>query len=67
LDDGRQFIVNKNAPLRQIWLSSPKSGAWHFEWDSDDESWRSTRGARVDLADLLADELESVTGIRPEL
>ncbi|MDR3438000.1 iron donor protein CyaY [Telmatospirillum sp.] len=62
LADGGQYIVNKNAPLRQIWLSSPQSGAWHFAWDSEDECWRSTRGAPIDLTDLLADELEAVTG-----
>lgn len=65
LPDGGQYIVNKNAPLCQIWLSSPKSGAWHFEWDEATERWRSTRGAKVALDDLLADELRAVTGTRP--
>jgi len=31
LDDGRQFVINGHAPLRQIWLASPISGASHYE------------------------------------
>ncbi len=42
LPGGGQYIINKSAPLRQIWLSSPRSGAWHFEWDVAAEGWRST-------------------------
>lgn len=67
LPDGGQYIVNKNEPLRQIWLSSPKSGAWHFDWDVASERWLSTRGERVALTDLLADELAAITGVRVEL
>ena len=28
--DGATYLINKHAPLRQIWLSSPISGAGHF-------------------------------------
>ena len=45
LDDGRQFVVNGNAHLRQIWLASPISGASHYESLDDGKSWHSTRGA----------------------
>ena len=62
LSDGGQYIVNKNAPMRQIWLSSPRSGAWHFDWDEAGACWRSTRGQPVNLADLLAEELKAATG-----
>lgn len=64
LADRSQYVINKNSPLRQIWLSSPKSGAWHFEWDAQSERWRSTRGETVALDDLLLDELAATTGIR---
>ncbi len=64
LPDGGQYIVNKNAPLKQIWLSSPRSGAWHFVWDAATERWRSTRGEKVALDDLLIGELEEITGTR---
>ena len=48
--DGRQFVVNKHAPTREIWLSSPISGAVHFARRG--EEWVSTRGP-----DRLADRL----------
>ena len=52
-----QYVVNKHAPNRQIWLSSPRSGAWHFDWDPATERWRSTRDATVELTGLLGGEL----------
>ena len=67
LPGGGQYIINKNAPMRQIWLSSPKSGASHFDWDESADGWRSTRGEKVSLTELLADELEQATGTRVAL
>lgn len=59
LPKGGQYVINKHAPNREIWLSSPTSGAWHFAWDG--ETWRSTRGAET-LFLLLAGELERACG-----
>lgn len=53
LTDGRQFIVNKHAPSREIWLSSPVSGAHHFAWR--DGAWRSTRTIETLAERLIAD------------
>jgi frataxin len=64
LPDSGQYIVNKNAPLKQIWLSSPRSGAWHFQWDAELEQWLSTRGEKVALDALLVDELSQITGTK---
>lgn len=61
LDSGGQYVVNKHAPNRQIWVSSPVSGASHYDYDPATEGWRSTRGD-VTLADLLARELMAATG-----
>ena len=44
-DDGT-WIVNKHAPTRQIWLSSPKSGARHYAFDAGSGQWRDTQGRR---------------------
>jgi len=27
---GKQYVINKHTPTRQIWLASPVSGAGHF-------------------------------------
>ena len=32
--DAGTWVVNKHAPTRQIWLSSPKSGARHYAFDA---------------------------------
>lgn len=61
LADGRQYVINKHAPNRQIWVSSPVSGAAHFDYDPASQSWRSTRGG-AELTRLLADELSAATG-----
>jgi len=62
LADRRQYIVNKNAHLGQIWLSSPISGAWHFEYDAAADGWLSTRGGGENLLALLAGELSTASG-----
>ena len=48
-DDGT-WIINKHAPTKQIWLSSPLSGARHYAFDAVSGQWKDTRGG----ADLLA-------------
>jgi frataxin len=54
LADGGRYVINRHAPNRQIWVSSPRSGAWHFE--RRDGQWVSTRGSeRLDA--LLGAEL----------
>jgi len=55
------FILNKHAPLKQLWLSSPVSGASHYAFDATERVWRSTRGGD-DLATLLEAELEDAAG-----
>jgi frataxin len=60
LPDGGAYVVNKHAPNREIWMSSPKSGAWHFAAGADG-AWRSTRGAE-ELTALLAGELAAASG-----
>ena len=37
--DGSQIIVNKQAPLMQIWVAA-RSGGYHFDYDADSASWR---------------------------
>jgi len=59
LDSGGQYVINKHAPNRQIWMSSPASGASHF--GHRDGAWISTRGAES-LTVMLAGELAAATG-----
>jgi frataxin len=54
--DGGTWVINKHAPTKQIWLSSPKSGARHYVFDAARGQWRDTRGDG-DLLTILAGEL----------
>lgn len=61
LEAGGIYQINKHSPNREIWLSSPVSGAWHFAWNEGDGAWRSTRGAER-LEDVLGRELSQALG-----
>jgi frataxin len=61
MESGGKFLLNKHGPNRQIWLSSPVSGAWHFAWSEDDQTWMSTRGGER-LEEVLGRELSAAAG-----
>ena len=61
LNDGRQYVINKHAPNQEIWVSSPVSGAAHFAFNADTNSWISTR-SDAPLIQVLETELSQVTG-----
>ncbi len=60
--DGATFVLNKHAPLCQLWLSSPVSGASHYDYDADRKRWISTRGG-ADLSDVLSHDLSAAAGL----
>lgn len=66
LDSGGQYVLNKHAPNRQIWMSSPVSGASHFDYDAEAHAWVSTRGGGY-LIDILSAELEKAGGAPVDL
>ena len=54
------FVVSIHTPTSQIWLSSPISGAHHFESKSPESiEWTSTRDANINLKQLIIKELGS--------
>jgi len=69
LEDGRIFIVNRHRPLKELWLSSPISGASHYKWrgpkDGDDDGsdgvWIATK-SDDQLHTLLSQELSALAG-----
>jgi frataxin len=62
--DAGTWVINKHAPTRQIWLSSPKSGARHYAFDQGSGLWRDTRGPG-DLMTTLAGELGAILAWQP--
>lgn len=66
LDDGGQYIINKHGASSQIWMSSPFSGATHYDFDESADVWVSTKGGES-LTDVLSAELSKATGKNFEL
>jgi iron-sulfur cluster assembly protein CyaY len=61
LESGARYLLNRHGPNRELWLSSPVSGAWHFAWNPGEGAWISTRGSdRLEI--LLGRELSEATG-----
>jgi frataxin len=44
LGNNGTFIVSRQTPSRQLWLSSPVSGPWHFTYDNEKDDWICTKG-----------------------
>ena len=55
LEKGGQYVINKHGPNKEIWLSSPISGAAHFKFSGG--KWFSTRKSDIELLALLSQEL----------
>lgn len=53
LPSGQQYLINKHRVTRQIWVSSPFTGAHHFQLKNG--LWRCTR-TDILLEDLLIEE-----------
>ena len=50
--NGSQIIVNRQAPLRQIWVAA-RSGGFHFDYDADSGRWH-LQGSDEDLFETLS-------------
>eukprot|EP00736_Rhodelphis_marinus_P005937 Rmarinus@m.17858 len=55
------YVLNRQVPTRQIWLSSPISGPSRFDWDSEQKQWVGVMGVtETPLHELLSKELSSM-------
>jgi frataxin len=63
--NGGTWVLHKHAPTRQMWLSSPQSGAHHYAFDPALSQWRDTRGG-ADLVSTLIGEWGIPLEWRPE-
>lgn len=60
-DDGAQYLLNKHAPMRQLWLSSPVSGAGHYDYDAERGVWIDSRSGNA-LNAVLGNEMSAAAG-----
>ena len=61
---GGTFVLNKQTPNRQVWLSSPVTGPQRYNFCLRSAMWRNARDDDVELTALLADDLEQLLGTR---
>ncbi|CAN6702082.1 unnamed protein product [Malus baccata var. baccata] len=61
LGDRGTYVLNKQTPNRQIWLSSPVSGPQRFDWDRSAQAWVYRR-TKAGLLKILESELEELCG-----
>lgn len=61
LGDMGTYVINKQTPNRQVWLSSPVSGPSRFDWDVESKSWVYRR-TKANLLKLLEDEVAKLCG-----
>tara|TARA_B100000035_G_scaffold89474_1_gene75389 strand:- start:6138 stop:6443 length:306 start_codon:yes stop_codon:yes gene_type:complete len=59
--DNSTFVLSIHNPTQQIWMSSPVSGAHHFEYKEEggEYKWISTRDNSINLFDKIELELSS--------
>ena len=57
------FVLNKQSPNQQIWMSSPVSGPQRYDFRADTLSWYCRRESKG-LLSMLADDFEALTGER---
>ncbi len=61
MPDDREYVINKHTPSRQIWVSSPYTGAGYFEPNGDEFTpKRAVKEAEgKTLFDFIAEEVKS--------
>ncbi|KNZ71471.1 Frataxin like protein, mitochondrial [Termitomyces sp. J132] len=55
------YVINKQPPNKQIWLSSPFSGPKRYDYSETDDDWLYSRDSQA-LGDLLNKELTRALG-----
>ncbi|KAF9778172.1 Frataxin [Thelephora terrestris] len=66
LGDHGTYVINKQPPNKQIWLSSPISGPKRYDYSEEKDGWLYTRDS-VALSDLLNGEIGQIVGRQVEL
>ncbi|GAA5886310.1 hypothetical protein JCM6882_001599 [Rhodosporidiobolus microsporus] len=62
LGDKGTYVVNKQPPNKQIWLSSPVSGPFRFDYSPSHRTWFYAREPDTTMHELLTRELRQLTG-----
>jgi frataxin-like iron-binding protein CyaY len=59
---GRQFLLSRQGPSRQIWLASPTHGSVKFDFDGDLGKWIDCKRPTVELQAFVQEDIGRVIG-----
>jgi len=59
--DTGTYVINKQTPNKQVWLSSPSSGPKRYDYNPETEQWDYSHD-NTTLHERLSDELSEVLG-----
>ncbi|EFC48907.1 frataxin [Naegleria gruberi] len=54
------FVVSRQTPARELWLSSAISGPWHYRYDHVNDDWICTREGHLKFWQRMEKELSQV-------
>jgi frataxin-like iron-binding protein CyaY len=61
---GKQFLLSRQGPARQIWLSSPRHGSVKFDFDTDLGKWVDHKRPTVELQAFVQEDVAGVISSR---
>lgn len=59
-----EYVINKHEPTRQVWVSSPESGASRFSYNEDEDEWYNSAGNS--FKEFMAEEMMELADIDVE-
>ncbi|KAF9363042.1 Mitochondrial chaperone Frataxin [Mortierella sp. NVP85] len=66
LGDKGTYVINKQPPNKQLWLSSPTTGPKRYDYDATHKTWFYSRDHHT-LKSLLDSEISEAIGIQVEV
>ncbi|KAK3823399.1 MAG: hypothetical protein J3Q66DRAFT_279371 [Benniella sp.] len=66
LGDKGTYVINKQPPNKQLWLSSPTTGPKRYDYDANHKTWFYSRDHHT-LKSLLDSEISEAIGIQVEV
>lgn len=59
-----EFLLNRQTPNRQIWLSSPVSGSLKFEYNNENDKWTDIKDPKNEISACLSNEIDKVLSLK---
>lgn len=60
-ENGSQIIINRQTPVKQLWLAT-RSGGYHFDWSDESGGWVLDSDGTTTFTDMLNRALEEQGG-----